>query len=177
MNSSRVFSMIVGVLTVSFTAAVAQMAAPAGYDLSWNTVDGGGGISTGGTFELSGTVGQPDASMIPMTGGTFEVSGGFWPGSAAPAPECVGDVNHNGVVNIDDLVLVITHWGQAGGQGDVNHNNIINIDDLVQVMDAVRIVEQKQNGTTVQAELFPNVSIGDAPATDAPPAAAAGARP
>jgi hypothetical protein len=42
-------------------------------------------------------------------------------------------------------------------------------------MDTLRIVEQKQGGTTVQAELFPNVSIGDAPATDAP--AAAGARP
>ena len=48
-------------------------------------------------------------------------------------------------------------------------------DDLVQVMDTLRIVEQKQGGTTVQAELFPNVSIGDAPATDAP--AAPGARP
>jgi biopolymer transport protein ExbD len=46
-------------------------------------------------------------------------------------------------------------------------------DQLVQVMDALRIVEQRQGATLVQAELFPNVSIGDAPATDAP----AGARP
>jgi hypothetical protein len=42
-------------------------------------------------------------------------------------------------------------------------------------MDTVRIVEQKQGGTTVQAELFPDISIGDAPATDAP--AAPGAKP
>ena len=46
-------------------------------------------------------------------------------------------------------------------------------DLLVQVMDAVRIVEQRQGTILVQAELFPDVSIGDAPATDAP----AGARP
>ena len=46
-------------------------------------------------------------------------------------------------------------------------------DSLVQVMDTVRILEQKQDFTTVQAELFPNVSIGDAPEADA----AAGARP
>jgi biopolymer transport protein ExbD len=46
-------------------------------------------------------------------------------------------------------------------------------DLLVQVMDAVRIVEQRQGTQLVQAELFPNVSIGDAPTTDA----AAGARP
>lgn len=36
-------------------------------------------------------------------------------------------------------------------------------DALVQVMDAVRIVEQQQDGRTVQAELFPEISIGDAP--------------
>jgi biopolymer transport protein ExbD len=38
-------------------------------------------------------------------------------------------------------------------------------DMLVQVMDAVRLLEQRQGGQLVQAELFPNVSIGDAPET------------
>ena len=36
-------------------------------------------------------------------------------------------------------------------------------DTLVQVMDTVRVVEQVQEGRTVQAELFPEISIGDAP--------------
>ena len=36
-------------------------------------------------------------------------------------------------------------------------------DTLVQVMDTVRVVEQKQGERTVQAELFPEISIGDAP--------------
>lgn len=36
-------------------------------------------------------------------------------------------------------------------------------DSMVQVMDTVRILEQRQGGQLVQAELFPNVSIGDAP--------------
>lgn len=40
-------------------------------------------------------------------------------------------------------------------------------DTLVQVMDTVRIIEQFNGFTTVQAELFPNVSIGDAPLADA----------
>ena len=48
-------------------------------------------------------------------------------------------------------------------------------DSLVQVMDTMRILEQRQNNQLVQAELFPNVSIGDAPEADAP--AVAGARP
>lgn len=41
-------------------------------------------------------------------------------------------------------------------------------DILVQVMDRVRLFESRDGMQTVQAELFPNVSIGDAPAPDAP---------
>ena len=38
---------------------------------------------SGGTFELGGTAGQPDAAA--PSGGTFELQGGFWnPTSAAP---------------------------------------------------------------------------------------------
>lgn len=36
-------------------------------------------------------------------------------------------------------------------------------DTLVQVMDALRFFEAKQGGQLVQAELFPDISIGDAP--------------
>ena len=44
-------------------------------------------------------------------------------------------------------------------------------DILVQVMDHTRVFEASQGMTTVQAELFPDISIGDAPATDASPVA------
>jgi biopolymer transport protein ExbD len=40
--------------------------------------------------------------------------------------------------------------------------NDIPYNDLVQVMDAVRILEQRQDGQLVQAGLFPDVSLGDA---------------
>lgn len=39
-------------------------------------------------------------------------------------------------------------------------------DILVQVMDRVRVLEVRQGLTTVQAELFPDISIGDAPAAN-----------
>jgi biopolymer transport protein ExbD len=45
-------------------------------------------------------------------------------------------------------------------------------DTLVQVMDKVRVFESGQGANLVQAELFPDISIGDAPATDAPAGAA-----
>jgi len=48
------------------------------FNLSWSTIDGGGGSSTGGRFSLSGTIGQPDAGVL--TGGNFKLEGGFWSG-------------------------------------------------------------------------------------------------
>ena len=44
-------------------------------------------------------------------------------------------------------------------------------DILVQVMDRTRVFEVNQGLNSVQAELFPDISIGDAPATDAAPVA------
>ncbi len=49
-----------------------------GYDLSWNTVDGGGGVSQGGAYAVSGTAGQIDAGL--MSGGPYVLGGGFWGG-------------------------------------------------------------------------------------------------
>jgi hypothetical protein len=49
------------------------------YTVDWYTIDGGGEtFCVGGDFELSGTVGQPDATTTVMAGGEFEISGGFW---------------------------------------------------------------------------------------------------
>jgi biopolymer transport protein ExbD len=44
-------------------------------------------------------------------------------------------------------------------------------DTLVQVMDRVRVFETGEGANVVQAELFPDISIGDAPAADAAPGA------
>ncbi len=67
----------------------------ADFDLSRHTIDGGGVMfSAGGDFELSGTIGQPDAGV--MTGGDLELTGGFW---FALAP---GDCNVDGGVNLFD---------------------------------------------------------------------------
>ena len=46
------------------------------YDLTWNTIDGGGGTSAGGGYSLTGTIGQPDAGS--SSGGDYAVDGGFW---------------------------------------------------------------------------------------------------
>ena len=47
------------------------------YTIDWYKVAGGGGTSTGGTYQVSGTIGQPDASAA-MSGGNYSVTGGYW---------------------------------------------------------------------------------------------------
>lgn len=55
--------------------ALAQSSMPD--DLSWWTLDGGGALSTGGDYALSGTIGQPDAGGT-LSGGVYSIDGGFW---------------------------------------------------------------------------------------------------
>lgn len=133
-------------LLIIASAVIADgIAAPGAYDLSWNTVDGGGGTSTGaGGYELSGTIGQPDAGGA-MTGGTFSLTGGFWPG-AESIPTCPGDISPpggNGAINVDDMLAVITHWGACplpcppSCLGDIappGGNCAVNVDDLLFVI-------------------------------------------
>jgi hypothetical protein len=49
-----------------------------GYQLSWWTVDGGGGTSAGGGYHMDGTISQPDPGFL--TGGSYTLGGGFWHG-------------------------------------------------------------------------------------------------
>ena len=47
------------------------------YSVDWYKIAGGGGTSSNGTYQVSGTIGQPDASGA-MSGGNYSVTGGFW---------------------------------------------------------------------------------------------------
>ncbi|GEM_PF-890172 len=62
------------------------------FAINWYTIDGGGGTSAGGTFNLSGTIGQPDAGAV-MSGGSFALQGGFWVGGVTGS-SC-GDLDFN----------------------------------------------------------------------------------
>ena len=63
------------------TAASLLLGAPRAtaqtYAIDWFTVDAGGGTCSGNVYQLSGTIGQPDAGST-MNGGTCNLDGGFW---------------------------------------------------------------------------------------------------
>jgi len=78
----NLIAVIAVVLVLSVGASLALAQSGGSYDLTWNTVDGGGAtFSTGGSYSLGGTIGQADAGAL--SGGSYALAGGFWAGVAA----------------------------------------------------------------------------------------------
>jgi hypothetical protein len=73
------------------------------YAIDWFTIDGGGGTSTGGVYSVSGTIGQPDASVQPLAGGNYSLIGGFW---SVIAVTTIGAPNLKIVLTTTNTVVV-----------------------------------------------------------------------
>ena len=58
-------------MVAAISTALAQT-----YDISWHTIAGGGGTSSGGTYSVTGTIGQSAAGNL--SGGAYSLTGGFW---------------------------------------------------------------------------------------------------
>jgi len=123
-------------ITVLLMLGVTSAAALADdFDVDWYTVDGGGEMwTTGGDYELSGTIAQPDAGGA-MTGGDFELTGGFWPGVEE---FCLGDLNGDGQIGLSDLATLLAHYGTTSGasyeDGDLDLDGDVDLSDLAALL-------------------------------------------
>lgn len=84
MKRAALFIPIVIALLIA-SVAVAQIGS--GYDLTWSTIDGGGGVSVGGSYTLDHTLGQVDVGT--QSGGGYELQAGYWYGvesAVTPTP-------------------------------------------------------------------------------------------
>ncbi|HLH55799.1 MAG TPA: hypothetical protein VKY92_19515, partial [Verrucomicrobiae bacterium] len=55
---------------------IAAVGTAQNYSVDWYKISGGGGSCSGGTYTLTSTIGQHDATV--MTGGRYSLVGGFW---------------------------------------------------------------------------------------------------
>jgi len=62
------FLLIIG---MAFSQSFAQ------YEIKKYTINSGGSTSTGGTYQVSGSIGQVDASS-KLTSANYSLNGGFW---------------------------------------------------------------------------------------------------
>lgn len=78
---TRFLCFLLGVCLVatSLTAHAQQ------YAIDWFTIAGGGGDSSGGSYAVNGTIGQPDTGF--SSGGNYTLEGGFWASESIDSPE------------------------------------------------------------------------------------------
>ncbi len=145
MNRKTNASVRVAVLKLAaatLTVALVPSTFAQDFDVTWYTIDGGGEMfCNGGNFELSGTIGQPDAGT--MSGGTFELTGGFWAIGVGDSPPCDPcDMNCDGDINaldIEPFLDLLFGGGDpcAACSGDVNGDGSIDALDIEPFLDCL----------------------------------------
>ena len=124
-------------VTTLLVVAASAMALGADYIMTRYTIDAGGATrGAGGSYELSGTIGQHDAGTV--AGGRFELSGGFWFGILP------GDGEEDGDIDLYDYRAFKACVDGPGigppedgcGCYDLDHNGRIDLSDVARFQNA-----------------------------------------
>jgi hypothetical protein len=130
-HSSRGLALVAASTCALSGAAFGQSGgAPATYEISQSSQAGGGGNSSGGAFDVAGSIGQVVAG--PMQGGEFQMVGGYVPADVSSCAR--SDINCDGIIDGSDLGILLMMWGPcpsgAGCPGDVNSDGQVDGSDL-----------------------------------------------
>ncbi|MHC4697722.1 MAG: hypothetical protein ACYTFA_13375 [Planctomycetota bacterium] len=117
-------------LLIVALALLAASATAGEFEISRSTIDGGGTMfSTGGDFELSGTIGQPDAGV--MEGDEFTLTGGFW--FETPSSDC-NDTGGVDLLDYDDFEACLSGPSVGVTEGcecfDVDRSGTVDLQDF-----------------------------------------------
>jgi hypothetical protein len=121
MKIQRILLLVTVIVAIAPVSVLAMSGGD--YEISWSTIDGGGGQSSGGTYIIRGTIGQPDAEY--SEGGDYELLGGFWPAE----PLCT--------VNFKDYAAFANFWFLTGSgmDADLYQDGTIDERDLKVIAD------------------------------------------
>lgn len=109
-----------------------------------------------GTFQGDGTscdsveCPAPQGWCCPDTSDCFEFDeetcllfGGTWGGAGStcsdsdvcdPSDPCPGDLDNDGVVEVDDILEVLSNYGSTGGDGDADGDGDSDVDDILKII-------------------------------------------
>ena len=125
---------------VLFSVQMARYLSVEVYDATIRLWDIGTGeqleILEGHTYSITSVAVSPDGSTIAS--GSFDGTVLLWkfPMLTSTA-EILVDVNGDGVVNIQDVVLIAAGFGEAGeSSADLNGDGVVNVQDLVLIANA-----------------------------------------
>ena len=78
-----------------------------------------------------------EAQSVPWNNMPFSASislGAYTAAIFSQSPPCTGDINGDGMIGVDDLLLVIAYWGTDGG--DIDGDGTTDVDDLLSIINA-----------------------------------------
>jgi hypothetical protein len=114
--------------------ALATTSARAQFTIDWYTIDGGGGRAVGGTLDLNGTIGQPDAGSA--AGGPFQINGGFWTGVATPQA-CYANCDNSTappILNVNDFICFQQRFAAGDSYANCDGSTsppVLNVNDFI----------------------------------------------
>jgi hypothetical protein len=99
-------------------------------DLSCHTIACGGGVSSAGSIELYGVIGQADAGRL--ANGTVECAGGFLAGGeAAPCYANCDSSTATPRLNVNDFICFQSRFAAADPYSDCDRSGSLNVNDFV----------------------------------------------
>jgi len=109
---------------------LSQLSWGSGYKIDWDNLNNGIQPESSDVYSIMSSVGQSVTGM--MQGGGYILVGGYWTGYYTS-----GDVNCSGLVELGDVVFLITYLYKGGPPpslwetGDVNCDGVIDLGDVV----------------------------------------------
>ncbi len=107
------FALVLTLIFLFCASSVALTQSGGGYDLTWWTVDNGGGALSGGGYALNGTIGQSEAGPA-LTGSGFVLYSGFWVAGGAAPSLCPDPITGGWIVGPDSGYTGINYEFTAG---------------------------------------------------------------
>jgi len=86
------------------------------------------------TINIEAEFDSADLPDSPPVNGTISTT--IFATAQVPVPDCPADVNGDGIVDLNDLNIVLTNFGQTTSIGDTNSDGIVDLDDLNAVLSA-----------------------------------------